>query len=90
MLEAHLYLVNESGLLSFANLLLKYHENHLTPVRLEVVLMGQILIILLTNSNAQQLIPLKLAFKYKENKRSKTQPMFFDSSNFVLQPALEI
>lgn len=90
MLEAYLYLVNESGLLSFANLVLKYCEDYLTPVRLEVVLMGHVLIILLTNSNAQQFISPKLAFKYNESKYNKTQPMLFDSSNFGLQPALEI
>lgn len=81
MLKARLYLVNESGLLSFANLFLKYHEDLLTPLRLEIVSIGQILIIWLTTSNAQQLIQPKFAFKYKENKGSKMQPMFFDPPN---------
>jgi len=64
--------MNESVLLSFANLFLKYLEDILTPLRLEVVSIGQILIILLTTSDAQQLISSKHEFKYKNNEGRKT------------------
>jgi len=72
VLEAYVYLMNESVLLSFANLFLKYLEDILTPLRLEVVSIGQILIILLTTSDAQQLISSKHEFKYKNNEGRKT------------------